>query len=227
MLLWCTTPQLLSWFPILLVGVQPFETMNLSAAGALLFAEAILQGFSSYYMVMTVKYGLEHHFYFGGGMEKAERVWAARMMYHGALVWLVIIGLALALLLRATHRINQMSQPPSLGPPPPKPQRDERAISRFADGLMNQVNERYTILREKAMHFWTVECRNSEESPLIGSKGKDGSAYGTFSATGGQNHWASHRMSVGLYAAVTLGMFILWLAQWLFWIGFVVLSSEE
>ncbi|PCH04011.1 Amidohydrolase 1 [Penicillium occitanis (nom. inval.)] len=57
LLLWCTMPRLLSWFPILLVGVQPFEKMNMSAVGACLFAEVILQGFSSYYMLMTVSVG--------------------------------------------------------------------------------------------------------------------------------------------------------------------------
>lgn len=82
MLLWCTMPRLLTWLPILLVGVQPFEAMNLSAVGSCLLAEVLLQGLSSYYLLMTVKYGIEHNFYFGG-LENAERVWAARSMYHG------------------------------------------------------------------------------------------------------------------------------------------------
>ncbi|KAF3395199.1 hypothetical protein DPV78_009032 [Talaromyces pinophilus] len=225
LLLWCTMPRLLSWLPNLLVGVQPFETMNMSAVGACLFAEVFLQGFSSYYMLMTVRYGVEHNIYLGHTLEKAERAWAASRMYYGALVWFIMIGLALVLLVWATHRINEMTEIETLEPSP-KLQRDGNAISRFPEVLMAQVNKRYTRFREKATHIWTVECTNSEKGPLIESTEKPGSAYGTFSATG-RYHWASHRNSVGLYAALTLGLFGLWIAQWLFWSGLVVLSSEE
>lgn len=225
LLLWSTMPRALSWFPILLVGLQPFEAMNLSAAGACLFAEVILQGFSAFYMLMTVKYGVEHKFYLGGGLENAERVLMAWMMYYGALTWLIIIGLALVLLVWATHRINKMTEIASLKASP-NSQRDGNAISRFAEVLMAPVNERYTRFRDKAVHYWMAEYTNSEESPLIRSTKKESSAYGTFSATG-KNHWTSHKSSLGLYASLTLGLFGLWLAQWLFWSGFVVLASEE
>lgn len=41
-LLWCSMPRL-AWLTILLIGVQPFEAMNFSAAASSLFAEMILQ----------------------------------------------------------------------------------------------------------------------------------------------------------------------------------------
>lgn len=223
MLLWSTVPRLLSWFLILFLGAQPFEAINLSAVGACLFAEFILQGFSSYYMITTVKYGIEHRFYFGGGLENAERVWIARMMYHGALMWLVIVGMVLALLVRATQRMNRMTGIPSLESPAAKPQRDGKGISTFAEGIMAQVRERYTRFGEKAIHFCIIECMDPGE---ILSIRNNRSTYGTFSSTS-QNRWASHQTSIGLYAALTLGMGLLWLAQWLFWSGFVILSSEE
>lgn len=223
MLLWSTVPRLLSWSLILFVGAQPFEAMNLSAVGAYLFAEVILQGLSSYYMISTVKYGIEHRFYFGGGLENAERAWIARMMYHGALMWLMIVGMVLALLVRTTQRIIRMTEIPSIKPSASKPQRVGKGISTFAEGIMAQVRERYTRFKEKAIHFCVIEYMNSEESLLIRNNRL---TYGTFSSTT-ENHWASHRASVGMYAALTLGMVLLWLAQWLFWSGFVILSSEE
>lgn len=226
MLLWCSMPRVLAWLPVLLVGIQPLETMNISAAVSCLFAEAILQGFASYYMAMTVKYGLEHNFYFGGVMGRAERGAAARMMYTGAVMWLAIIGLALFQSIRAAGRMNRMTEDGSLEPPP-KTQRDRKAISRIADGVMVQLNERYTRFREKLLLLWMIECGDSEETRPIRSKGRDGSVYGTFPSTGRDGHWVSHKKSVGLYATLTFGMIILWLAQWLFWSGFIVLSSEE
>lgn len=223
LLLWCTTPRLLTWLPILLLGLQPFETINLSAAGSCLLAEVILQGFSSYYMLMTIQYGIEHNFYFGGGLENAERPWMARMMYHGALMWLMLIGLVLALLVWAAHRINQMSDNTTLEPPPPIPKRDRKRITTFVEGIRAHLNECYTQFKGKAIHFCMVECMGPNESLLIRN---NGSAYGTFSESS-QNHWASQPNSLGLYAALILCMLLLWLAQWLFWTGFVFVSSEE
>jgi hypothetical protein len=189
MLLWCSMPRL-AWLTILLIGVQPFEAMNFSAAASSLFAEMILQFLSSYYMVMTVNYGREHDFYLGG-LERAERGRLAKIMYAGALMWLIIIILALVQLIRATRRMNSC-----------------------------------TRLREKLAHYWMDKNRGSEETPLTSSEGGDYMVYGTFSVKG-QNNWVSQKASVELYTATVISMLLLWIAQWLFWGGFIGLSSEE
>ncbi|KAH7321492.1 hypothetical protein BKA65DRAFT_512296 [Rhexocercosporidium sp. MPI-PUGE-AT-0058] len=173
MLLWCSIPRL-AWLPILLI-VQPFEEMSISAAASSLYAEMFLQFLSSYYMVMTVNYGWKHDFYFGG-MEGAERGGLAKIMYAGAFMWFITIGLALGQLTRATRRMGK--------------------------------------------------SRGSEEKPLMSSEGGDYAVYGTFSIKV-QNNLVSQKASVELYAATVISMLVLWIGQWVFWGGFIGLSSEE
>jgi hypothetical protein len=223
MLLWCSMPRL-TWLTILLIGVQPFEAMNFSAAASSLFAEMILQFLSSYYMVMTVNYGREHDFYLGG-LERAERGRPAKIMYAGALMWLIIIiSLALVQLMRATRRTNRLTGSGNLDLP--KWQRGKQTTSNIAEELMAQLNERCTSLRGKLAHYWMDKSRGSEETPLTSSEGGDYMVYGTFSVKG-RNNWVSQKASVELYAAMVISMPLLWIAQWLFWGGFIGLSSEE
>jgi hypothetical protein len=222
MLLWCSMPRL-AWLTILLIGVQPFEAMNISAAASSLFAEIILQFVSSYYMVMTVNYGREHGFYFGG-LERAERRIPAKIMYAGALIWLFIISLALVQSMRAIRKMKRLTGSGSLDLP--KWQRGKQTISNIAEELMAQLNERCTRLREQLAHSWIDKSRGSEETRLTSSEGGDYVVYGTFSIKV-QNNWVSQKASVELYAATVVSMLLLWIAQWLFWGGFIGLSSES
>ena len=70
------------------------------------------------------------------------------------------------------------------------------------------------------------EGTDPEETPLIKSKGGDHTDYGTCSVEG-QDDRVSQKSFVGLYAATVISMLLLWIAQWLFWGGFIGLSSEE
>ncbi|KAN0113187.1 hypothetical protein V8E51_006138 [Hyaloscypha variabilis] len=220
-LLWCSMPRL-AWLPILWVCVQPFEAMNFSASASSLFAEMILQFLSSYYMVMTVNYGREHNFYFGV-MEIAERWRPAKIMYAGALLWLIIICMALVQLLRAARKVNRLTVSGSLDLP--KWQRGKQTTSNIAEELMAQLNKRCTRLMEKLAYNWTDKS-SSEETPLIINEGGDYTVYGTCSVEG-RYKWVSRKAAVELYAATVISMLLLWIAQWLFWGGFIGLSSEE
>jgi hypothetical protein len=222
MLLWCSIPRL-AWLTIFLIGVQPFEAMNFSAAASSLFAEIILQFVSSYYMVMTVNYGREHDFYFEG-LERVERGIPAKIMYAGALMWLFNFSLALVQLMRAIRKMNRLTGSGSLDLP--KWQRGKQTTSNIAEELMSQLNERCTRLMEHLAHYWIDKSRDSEETPLTSSEGGDYMVYGTFSVKG-QNNWVSQKASVELYATMGISMLLLWIAQWLFWGGFIGLSSEE
>ncbi|KAI0518305.1 hypothetical protein F5B22DRAFT_600701 [Xylaria bambusicola] len=182
-LFWCTMPRP-TWVLILLLGVKSFEPMDLSPAKSFLFAEIILQFLSSYYMVMTVNYGRQHNFYFGG-LERVERGGSANVMYAGALVWLAFNTLAIFQLLRVL---------------------------------------RYMRLKEKLTRSLMDEIRVSEETPLKRGEGRD-KEYGTLSGEG-INKRVSQKVPVGLYGVVVITM-LLWIAQWLFWGGFLGLSLEE
>ncbi|KAI3340170.1 hypothetical protein F4824DRAFT_497752 [Ustulina deusta] len=79
-------------------------------------------------------------------------------------------------------------------------------------------------LREKLEHYCMDRSMGSEETPLTRSEG-DSMVYGTFSVKG-QNKWVSQKASVGLHRAMVMSI-LLWIAQWLFWSGFIGLSLEE
>ncbi|KAI0142237.1 hypothetical protein GGR57DRAFT_508780 [Xylariaceae sp. FL1272] len=103
-LLWSTMPRP-TWFTALMIGTHPFEWKNTTAAPTFLFAEWILQIVSSYYMVMTVSYGLQHNFYFGA-LEGAERATSAQIMYLATAMWLAVGCLALFQEVRASVCTN-------------------------------------------------------------------------------------------------------------------------
>ncbi|GAD92445.1 hypothetical protein PMAA_074980 [Paecilomyces variotii No. 5] len=66
----------------------------------------------------------------------------------------------------------------------------------------------------------------SEETPLMNHDRRDDAIYGTFFVRNSV-HWLSQKPSTELYEAAVISMFLLWIAQWLFWVGFIGLSSEE
>lgn len=223
MLLWSSMPRP-TWLTILLIGVPTFGDLKFFAAGSSLFAEVILQFLSAYYLLMTVHYGRKHHFYFGG-MDGAERGGPAKTMYAGALVWLIIVSVVIAQLIRAI-RMNRLPGP---GFDTPEWQGGKQTTSKIED-LRDHLEECCTRLMESGGSEETPLIRSEgtdpEETPLIKSKGGDHTVYGTCSVEV-QDDRVSQKSFVGLYAATVISMLLLWIAQWLFWGGFIGLSSEE
>jgi len=216
MLFWCSMPRL-AWLTILLIGVQP------SAAASSLFAEMILQFLSSYYMILTVNYGREHNFYLGG-MESVERGRSAKIMYAGALLWLIIIIVAFVQLMRVTRRMKRFTGSGSLDLP--KWQSSKQTTSNIAEELMARLNEHCTWLEEKLAHYWIDKSRALEETPLTSGEGGNYTVYGTLPVKS-QNNWVSQKAFAKLYTVTAISMLLLWITQWLFWGGFIGLSSEE
>ncbi|KAI2713067.1 hypothetical protein DTO012A7_9686 [Penicillium roqueforti] len=210
MLLWSSMPRP-TWLTISLIGVPTFGDLKFFAAGSSLYAEVILQFLSAYYLLMTVHYGRKHHFYFGG-MDGAERGGPAKMMYAGALAWLIIVSVVIAQVIRAI-RMSRLTRPVF---DTPDWQGGKQTTSKIEE-LMDHLDECCTGL---------VESRGSEETPLIKSKGRDHTDYGTYSVKGHDDR-VSKKSFLGLYAATIISMLLLWIAQWLFWGGFIGLSAEE
>jgi hypothetical protein len=201
-LLWCSIPRR-TWFTIALIGGQPVETIDFSSAASSLLAECILQAFSSYYMIMTVSYGLEHSFYFGG-MTEAERESSATMMYAGALLWLTMLCVAFVQfvpILRTACLVIESDDSSLL-------KRQKKTTSTIAEEIEAQLDERSKLLGENLKRHW--------------NRG----VYGTMSDTA-ENETVSPEAYVGPYLVIVFIMLFLWIAQWLFWSGFIGLSVEE
>ncbi|KAH7142720.1 hypothetical protein B0J13DRAFT_555973 [Dactylonectria estremocensis] len=222
MLLWCTMPRL-GWLTILPIGVQQFEAINFSTIASSLFAEVILQVFSSYYMFLTVNYGREHNFYLGR-LENVERGQSAKIMYAGALLWLIVITVAFVQLMRATVRVNRLTR--SGRADFPERQRSKQTTSIIVGELGAQLDEYWTWLGGKLAHGWSDRSRApGETSPLCSERGTY-MAYGTLAVESNGNR-ESQKVFAKLYTATIISMILLWVAQWLFWSGFIGLSSEE
>ncbi|KAE8135075.1 hypothetical protein BDV38DRAFT_285277 [Aspergillus pseudotamarii] len=220
MLFWCSMPRL-AWLTILLIALQP-GAMKLSAATSVLFAELILQILSSYYMIMTVGYGGEHNFYLGG-IGGAERGGSAKTMYAGALMWLIIVGLTLVSFMWAMFWLIASSNCHQR-----HGQRHKQSSSNIADEPMAFSDERRAKRRDKRARHGMDRSSGPEGTPLRSSEGRYDTVhqYGTFSFEG-RNHLAFPEASMQWYVATVPSLLLLWIAQWLFWGGFIGLSSEE
>ncbi|KAL2847530.1 hypothetical protein BJY01DRAFT_246757 [Aspergillus pseudoustus] len=190
MLLWSSIPQL-SWLTVMVIVLQPLQqARKFSAVASVVFAEVILQSLSLYYMLITVKYGREHEFYFRA-LDGAEKGGLAEIMYAGALLWLFFSGAALVRLIQARRKMDSASAGAGAG--------------------------------------W----QRAERTSRTGGYHNHG-AYGTFPSRGQgrtQDQWGPRPQRtvspVFSYTAAGMFMFLLWIAQWLFWGGFIGLSSEE
>ncbi|KAI1270094.1 hypothetical protein F5Y18DRAFT_367066 [Xylariaceae sp. FL1019] len=169
MLLWSTMPRP-TWFTALMIGVHPSEWRDTPTAATFYFAEWILQIVSSYYMVMTVSYGLQHGFYIGA-LTGAERATSAGIMYLAAIIWVAIGCLVLFQEVRDSTR------------------------------------------------------RSPEKTPLMSHQWGH-LVYGTVS-TENQDERVWHEVFIGPRTTSGVPLLLLWIAQWLFWGGFLHLSSGE
>jgi hypothetical protein len=202
MLLLLTTPRL-AWLPVLLVGGQPVKAIDLSTAAPSIFAETILQLVASYYMFMTFNYGREHKFYLGA-LEGANGGDSAKIMYAGAILWLLVIVAALVQGMRAIRSINTAASSDI-----PEWQAREPIPTTISAEMAAQLNEQCALLgenmRRQTTHFTT---------------------YGTVPNKLQDEH-ISGRAMVEPYVITVSIMFLLWVAQWLFWSGFIGVSSDE
>ncbi|KIW78537.1 hypothetical protein Z517_08375 [Fonsecaea pedrosoi CBS 271.37] len=187
MLLWCSMPRL-TWLVTLLLDTRPLEAMHCSAARSSLFAETILQGLSSYYLVMTVNYGRAHNFYVEG-MEKLDGAPPAKFMYAGAFLWHVV------------------------------------AIAAFVSSLV-LLNRHWKWLGQRMAPHCAHEDKGSEEESLTRSEGRSYMAYGTLHVER-QHNQVTRKAFTKLHTVAIITMLFLWIAQWLFWSGFIGLSLEE
>lgn len=214
--LWCSMPRFV-WLTFLLVILQPFDAID-SAAKSSLCAEIILQALSANYMVRTVTYGLKHNFYFGR-LEGVEGGQSAKLMYTGALLWLIITTVALVSLIRVVPRSGSDFKPSRQG--------SKQTTSGIVETLMAKLDEPCIWLGEMLESYWmhTSNVKAFGETSSLVSGGRNRTMYGTLPVKH-QGNLHFRKELAKLYAVTAVSMLFLWFAQWLFWGGFIGLSSE-
>lgn len=215
-LLWCSMPRL-TWSTILLVVFRPFRRTTWYTIASFLFAEATLQALSAFSMIQTINYGRQHDFY-SQGMARLEGTSAAQYMYAGAAMWLVVIVVTSVLLLQAAHRCTAQPGSQSSGPSAPTTGRD----------LMASFDRQWTGFEEKLARYWLDRDCDPEERPLTHGDGHPHIVYGTIFTNDRYNRiLQTERAIVRLTLIAVTSMFLLWIAQWMFWTGLIDLSSKE
>jgi hypothetical protein len=89
-LFWFTRPRL-AWMATALVKIQKERKIYTSLATTSLLAEAILQALGSFYLGKTAVYGLKNGFFSSGKLDNVQYRVYAQLMYVGAFLWLVTV----------------------------------------------------------------------------------------------------------------------------------------
>jgi hypothetical protein len=91
---------------------------------------------------------------------------------------------------------------------------------------MAEFNTFWTWLEESLLHLWFDKSWDLEETASKNSERQTHTAYGTLTYSVSNNRNVEKGMARLLLIAI-LSMILLWIAQWLFWAGFIGLSMEE
>ena len=174
-------------------------------------------------MFLTVKYGLENSFYVRS-LENAERGQSAKVMYYAALMWLIIATVPFVQLIRTLlYRPNRLVRPDRTDFS--RRHRSKRTTSSTAKKLVGHLDEYWTCLEDYLTHHWIDMSRVSKETSLISGERGTFTAYGTLRIEKTDN--GKSRQASALLVFMAMCAPLLWVAQWLFWVGSIRLSSEE
>jgi hypothetical protein len=211
-LLWSTMPRL-TWLSMILHIIRPSRGTSIDRIVSCVVVETVLQVMSAFIMLQTVSYGQEHNFY-TPGMARLDAAPSAKYMYAGAATWLLVTIISIVLLLQLTWEATPESEPHS---------RCQTAAS-VSSRSFNRLNGHWIRFEEVlARHCFANKLGNTEREPLLHDEARD---YGTLLATGSSDRRAA--MRTVRFAVLTIGtMFFLWIAQWLFWAGYIQLASDE
>jgi hypothetical protein len=209
-LLSCSMPRL-TWLLLLLIGIQPMEKVDLTTAASALWAEAVFQVLSSYHLLKTIVYGFTHNFYFGR-LAEVDTGGSAQLMYFGALMWLIVVGLTVlqcmridSNFLRRWHKIDWTSK--SL---------EEEPTAWFV--------ERCAWIDEQFAYFCMGRFKGISYRPSESGTRRYYTNYGSIN-NDSDHHTIENTETSSLYALGVISMILLLTSQLLFWIGLIGIIS--
>jgi hypothetical protein len=203
-------------------NIPNFNDATFYTAASHLFAEAVLQALLAYYMITTVAYGREHDFY-SPTIAKLKMLPSAHHMYTGALIWLIISLVTIVLLLQALWSSSSTTSDLSALPAPAgesKRKTHTRAPLNGAEAAICAFNTHWVYLVHAAARHIISKTRDVENTPLLCTQ----TLYGTLPTEPAQR--VLHVVTVKLVLIAVISMGLLFVAQGLFWIGFVGLGID-
>jgi hypothetical protein len=214
-LLWCSLPRL-TWLTVALVLSAPYKRSTFSAVATSVVSEILLQVLSGPSMATAFAYASEHSFY-SYGMQRLAAVPAAQYMYAGTLLWFVVVVVSSILFLQV---LCDVGTPDNAAPRP-----SNLGNVHLAAQLKEPFVEQWTWLEEKVAEYWIDKDWDLEEAPLLHAEGYTYRVYGTLPVKGPNNRRTKRRM-VRVTLIAIIAMFLLWVAQWMFWLGLIGLTAE-
>ncbi|USP75419.1 uncharacterized protein yc1106_02693 [Curvularia clavata] len=218
-LLWCSMPRF-TWLTVPLILTNPYNRSTFCTVAASVVSEILLQALSASSIVTTVAYGHKHNFY-SQSMERLDSAPSAKFMYAGALIWVFIVFASSILLIQALWDVSTSFSVDETPTPRPINPRDMHLAAQLKEPFVEQ----WTWLEEKIAEYWIDKDWDLEASPLM-RDGRTYPVYGTLPTKSRDNRKTKRRM-VRLTLIAIVSMFFLWVAQWMFWLGFIGLTADE
>lgn len=216
-LILCSMPRP-AWIKAMFLSLQNPESVGLYAAASTLFGEFIMQIPAWYYMFMTVRYGYAHSFY-SRSMERLSEISSAMYMYTGAAIWLICSLVAVVQYMRIVCKrvvsdrdysdLNRIERRQTLC----------EELKASLNKMIAPVNAWYGELEDAILHRWSKNFLESRPAARAMSQ----PVYGTICVVS-QGYYRTSRLFVRLYLVAILSSPVLWIAQCLFWVGFLGLS---
>lgn len=223
LLLWCSMPRL-NWLASLLTVTKGPE-VDTSAISATLAIEWAFQMLASYTMLRAVDYGIEHNFY-TGTIQRLSASISAQLMYTGALLWIGIAFVVLVVFVREIYRPIQNPKVVKIDSFPSR-KNNTRDGQIFRDPI-RVLNKHWSEFELQIYYFLTQASNTSEETTPINNHLASG--YGTIYPTlptPNPIKLSLQNTQVRLYSVSIVSLLLLWVAQWLFWGGFLGLTSDH
>lgn len=92
--------------------------------------------------------------------------------------------------------------------------------------LLILLNQHWTWVQAQVTYLWIDKSNVLEEVSLTRNHQGNSTSYGTIHIEH-QCDRVSQKTHTKLYTASIISMVLLWIIQWLFWLGFIGLSLEE
>jgi hypothetical protein len=193
------------------ISVQRLKAPGISALAGFSLAEVIIQVITLFSMLLTAKYGLEHNLYLRS-LEYSERGIYARSMYIGALMWLVVFVVEASLVLALIYEFNFRDE--------------EKPISDIIEKLEGLLSMHLTPAQKTSGCTRTGGTNSIEGRPLLSNNGGNRTMDVTIKSEN-KSHRDSRMMAMSFSLILAISLPVLYASQWIFWVGFIGLSSER
>jgi len=200
-LLWCTRPRL-AWLAVFLATREVEDGIYLNSGASAIVSEAILQTLGAIYFGITANYGRKKRFFYANHLEPYPRGVDAHIMYAGALVWLLALFFTLFACIVSILGLNEVIS---------NARKMMGEVERVAGAGAKAIN----VPLQRMLPKW-VKARIARRQRQLEEGPKEAPRKLTPTEI---------EQIKNVWGAGTI--FVAFMAQWLFWAGFIRAAGER